>query len=73
MYESEVARLRRQIETELEAMQRGLYGLALGTARHEFIRKRMERLGRCQRQLALQVGEEQAGQLLYTMYLQVVG
>jgi hypothetical protein len=73
MYESEVARLRLQIEMELEAMQRGLYGLALGAARHEFIRRRMDRLGRCQQRLALQVGEEQATQMIYAMYVQAVG
>ena len=73
MCESEVARLRSQIERELEAMQRGLYGLALGTARHEFIRRRMDNLGRCQQRLAGQVGEEQAMQLVYTLYVQVVG
>ncbi|RAQ96035.1 hypothetical protein A4R35_10860 [Thermogemmatispora tikiterensis] len=73
MCESEVARLRSQIERELEAMQRGLYGLALGTARHEFIRRRMAHLGRYQQRLAGQVGEEQAMQLMYTLYVQVVG
>ncbi|GER82314.1 hypothetical protein KTAU_09520 [Thermogemmatispora aurantia] len=73
MCESEVARLRSQIERELEAMQRGLYGLALGTARHEFIRRRMDYLGRYQQRLAGQVGEEQAIQLVYTLYVQVVG
>ncbi|MBX5456290.1 MAG: hypothetical protein IRZ31_05250 [Thermogemmatispora sp.] len=54
-------------------MQRGLYGLALGTARHEFIRRRMAHLGRYQQRLAGQVGEEQAMQLMYTLYVQVVG
>ncbi|MBE3567131.1 MAG: hypothetical protein IMW90_15545 [Thermogemmatispora sp.] len=54
-------------------MQRGLYGLALGTARHEFIRRRMDYLGRYQQRLAGQVGEEQAMQLVYTLYVQVVG
>ncbi|MBX5450678.1 hypothetical protein [Thermogemmatispora sp.] len=73
MCESEVARLRSQIQQELEAMQRGLYGLALGSARHEFIRRRMDYLGSCQQQLACQVGEEKAMQLMYALYVQVVG
>ena len=40
---SEVARLRQQIQTEYEAAQRGLAGLASGVARHDFIEARMER------------------------------
>ncbi len=73
MCESEVARLRSQIEKELEAMQNGLYGLALGSARHEFIRRRMDCLGGYQQRLAGQLGEEQAMQLMYALYVQVVG
>ncbi len=34
---SEVARIKRQIELEYEAAQRGLYGFAAGAAKHEFI------------------------------------
>ncbi len=41
---SEVARLMRQIDLELEAAQRGLYGFAI-TARHDFITARMQRGG----------------------------
>src|SRR5579875_1107418 len=44
---SEVARIRQQIEEELEAMQLGFSGLAAGSARHDFIRARMEQVGNC--------------------------
>ena len=73
MSESEVARLRRQIEMELVAAQRGMYGLATGSARHEFIRKRMDRVGTFQDELALKVGEEAANQLVYTIYTEAIG
>ena len=38
---SEVAHLMRQIDLELEAAERGLYGIAI-TARHAFINARMQ-------------------------------
>jgi hypothetical protein len=41
---SEVARIMRQIDLELEAAQRGLHGFA-STARHDFINARMQRGG----------------------------
>ncbi len=41
---SEVERLMRQIDLELEAAERGLYGFAI-TARHDFINARMQRGG----------------------------
>lgn len=41
---SEVARLMRQIDLELEAAQRGLHGFAI-TARHDLINARMQRGG----------------------------
>lgn len=40
---SEVARLMSQIQAEREAAERGLYGLASGTAKHAFIEARAER------------------------------
>ena len=43
---SDVARIMRQIDLELEAAQRGMYGLA-STARHDFINARMQRGGEC--------------------------
>ncbi|MGH2497531.1 MAG: hypothetical protein ACRDIV_22755 [Ktedonobacteraceae bacterium] len=41
---SEVARIMRQIDLELEAAQRGMHGFA-STARHDFINARMQRGG----------------------------
>jgi hypothetical protein len=53
---SEVARLLAQIRAEYEAAQRGLTGLAQGTAQHAIITQRMENMGRCQQQLEHLVG-----------------
>lgn len=72
MSESEVARLRRQIELELVAMQHGMNGFALGTTRHRFIRTRMDRIGVCQDQLAVEVGEDQADAIVFGMYSETI-
>lgn len=61
---SEVARLMRQIELEYEAAQRGMYGFAAGTAKHEFITARMENMGRCHEKLIALVGEREATKAL---------
>lgn len=70
--QSEIARLRQQIETQLVAMRRGLAGLSSGTARHAFITARMERIGACQDGLASQLGEQAADMLVYTLYNNVM-
>jgi hypothetical protein len=57
---SEVARLRQQIADEYEAAQRGYNGPAIGTARHDFITKRMEAIGDHAQTLALLVGGKDA-------------
>ena len=57
---SEVARLRRQLDLEAEAAWNALHGLAIGTAKHQFINTRLERLGLCHEQLKELVGEEEA-------------
>lgn len=72
MSESEVARLRRQIELELEAMQRGMNGFASGTSRHKFIHKRMNRVGACQDKLVAEVGEDRADEIVYGIYAQTI-
>ncbi len=59
--QSEVARLMLQIQTEYEAAQRGLSGLAQGTAEHEFITARIENIGRCGEQLKHVVGDPAEG------------
>ena len=57
---SEVARIKRQIELEYEAAQRGMYGFAAGAGKHEFITARMENMGKCHAQLVTLVGEREA-------------
>ena len=49
--QSEVARLRAQIQAESEAAYLGLYGPSLGITKHAFITARMERLGELHEQL----------------------
>ncbi len=39
---SDVTRVRQQIDAEREAAERGLFGLAYGVSRHDFITRRME-------------------------------
>ena len=72
MNQSEVARLREQIELQLQAMQQGLHGLASGRARHAFIQARMQRIGEYQDDLARQIGEQEADQLLWGLYAGVM-
>ena len=73
MNKSEVACLREEIELQLEAMQRGLYGFASGTARHAFVRARMDRIGEYQHTLTRYIGEEDADQLVCSLYSEIVG
>ena len=61
---SEVARVLEQIELEFQAAQRGLYGLAFGTAKHEFITSKMEQMGKLHEKLQTMVGEKEAVKLL---------
>ncbi|MGH2495344.1 MAG: hypothetical protein ACRDIV_11630 [Ktedonobacteraceae bacterium] len=61
---SEVARVLEQIELEFQAAQRGLSGLAFGSAKHEFITSKMEQMGKLHEKLQTMVGEEQAVKLL---------
>src|SRR5579875_1107416 len=59
---SEVARIRQQIEEELEAMQLGFSGLAAGSAGPDFMRARMEQVGNCVDELAQHSGSANATQ-----------
>jgi hypothetical protein len=70
--QSEVARLHQQIELQLEAMRRGMSGLATGKARHAFIRAQMDRVGKCQDALARYVGEGIANQVICSLYVEVM-
>lgn len=69
---SEVARLMRCIEQEYEAAQRGLTGLAQGSAQHAFIAARMQAVDGCRQQLAGQVGEPEATRLVCEAYVRVM-
>lgn len=60
---SEVARLRRQIEEEYAAAQRGLCGFAV-TAQHAFITARMENVWFLRERLVTHVGEDEATRLM---------
>ena len=57
---SEVARLMRQIDLESEAAWNAMRGTSVGTAKHEFINARLERMGIYHEQLKGLVGEEEA-------------
>ncbi|HLI72077.1 MAG TPA: hypothetical protein VKV19_20170 [Ktedonobacteraceae bacterium] len=70
--QSEIARLRRQIEMQLIAMRSGLTGLSAGSARHDFINARMERIGSYQHGLACKVGEDAATMLVYGLYTEIM-
>jgi hypothetical protein len=60
---SEVARLMRQIDLELEAAERGMYGFA-STARHDFINARMRHSGERILQLIEEGKHEEARALM---------
>jgi hypothetical protein len=55
---SEIARLREQIAREHEAACWALTGLAVGTAQHWFITRRMEHIGVHQQRLSELIGEQ---------------
>lgn len=71
MNESEVARIRRQIEAEYQAMLQGLTGLAEGTPKYEFIRARMDKVACYQHQLAQIVSDVQAAQIVCAAYVKI--
>ncbi len=72
MNQSEVARIRRQLEEEYEAMQRGMTGLAVGTARHKFIRARMDRVEGYKQQLKQFVSDAEANEIVGATYVKVM-
>ncbi len=72
MSQSEIMCLRRRIELECEAMQRALTDVAVGAARHEFIRAHMERLGNHQDMLATCIGESEAARLVVETCVKVM-
>jgi hypothetical protein len=64
---SEVARLRQQINDEYTAAYCGLYGLTEGSARHEFINKRMQNIQVAYERIAGLVGTDEAIELVVNM------
>jgi hypothetical protein len=69
--QSEVAQLRKQLEQEYEAMLRGIHGLAAGTARHDFMRERMDNVSNYQARLAKVVGDVDAALIVGNAYYKV--
>lgn len=58
-YQSEIARLRVNIDQEIEAMRQGLSGYAI-VSRHEVITHHFEKLGHMLENLSAYVGEQVA-------------
>lgn len=69
---SEIARLRRQIELECEAMRLALDGYA-NVASHQIIEQRYNSLGKYQADLEQHVGKEEATNIVIEIYAKVVG
>ncbi|GAC1375522.1 MAG: hypothetical protein NVS2B12_32000 [Ktedonobacteraceae bacterium] len=72
MSKSEVARLRQQIELELDALRRGMFALSSGSARHAFINAKMERVGACQDVLASHIGQNDATMIVFQLYAEAM-
>ena len=69
---SEVARVRRQIELECEAMRLALSGYAV-VGSHTIIEQKYNALGRHQEELEQLVGKEEAKRIVVETYLKVIG
>jgi hypothetical protein len=61
---SDVAQLLQRIDVANEAAHHALYGLAAGSARHDFISAKLKYIGRCHEQLAELVGKDEAAALV---------
>ncbi|MFL5705219.1 MAG: hypothetical protein ACJ8AG_20650 [Ktedonobacteraceae bacterium] len=71
MNNSEVARIRQQIELESAAMKLAIYGFAT-VAQHEFISHKYDAIGKCQQRLETLVGEEEATDITVRTYNRVM-
>ncbi len=69
---SEIARLRRQIELECEAMRLALYGYA-SVASHEAIEQKYKAIGKHLEALEQLVGTEEADNIVTETYIKLVG
>lgn len=65
MPESEVAQLKQQIEAEYVAALRGLSGLSEGSARHQFMTQKTEKLWNQFQALVQEVGEAKARRIAF--------
>jgi hypothetical protein len=63
MPDSEIARLRRELEEQAQSAWRGLYGFA-EVGKHQFITNKMERMGATWQALAKKVGLQEATRIL---------
>ena len=70
--QSEVARIRKQIELECQALHLALYGYATVTS-HKIINHRYDNLGRYQDELSTLVGKEKALEVVVQTYNEVLG
>lgn len=68
---SDVAALRRQIETECAAIHQAMYGFAV-VSRHDIIARRYAALDQHTGHLAAVVGETEAIRITYQAYAQAV-
>ena len=69
---SEVARIRKQIELECQAMQLALNGYAV-VATHKSIEQRYNNLRQHQEELERHVGKEEAKGMVAEIYIKVIG
>lgn len=69
---SDIAQLRHQIIQEMEAMRHVFHGFASGSARHEFIHARMQRIHAHQEHLAQHIGENAAVTTVCELYISTV-
>lgn len=72
MSESEIARLRRLIELECEAMERGLTGYAIA-AKHEIIAHKYDRIDAYRQQLEQLTDKKQASKIVAEIYMRTIG
>jgi hypothetical protein len=68
MSQSEVARLRAEIERQCEASWSALHGLAWGNAQHAFISARLHRVETCHQLLSGLIGDEQATEMVCEVF-----
>jgi hypothetical protein len=62
--QSELGRLLQRIDAECSAAFQGLYGLASGTAQHDFINAKYDRIGQLQSELEQLVGDDKAIEMI---------